>query len=438
MICAFLKGKSIQKSMIINGFLKPISMLLTFIYTPLLLRYLGTSLYGIWATMLSIVNWINYFDVGMGHGLRNAVTDYMTVGNKIGTKRAVSTGYIAMSIISAVLLIIGEAFFIIMDLQNFFKTDVNIKYPIMILYACTCFSFVLALVKSLLYALQKAELVGMLSVIVQLGNLLGILLLLQLTKKSILALSLLVGASSVIAYSAITLILWNKKPETIPSIEEFDKKELSTVCNVGIYFFVIQIAGLVLYSTDNIIITYLQGSVSVTSYNTAYQVFHGLVAIFTAFLEPLWSKYTEVSRRGDYNWIEITIYKLEKILPFIAFVFMFATIIFKPFTYIWLSKKLDFDDGLVVVMAFCQFLYVWGTIYIFAINGMGMVKFEMVISLIAAFANIPLSLLLGGMCGLRTTGVCLATLLCQLFENIACMIYIKKIITWKVLKRRGM
>ena len=51
--------------------LKPVSMILSLMYTPILLNYLGNEKYGLWATLLSVINWVNYFDVGIGNGLRN-------------------------------------------------------------------------------------------------------------------------------------------------------------------------------------------------------------------------------------------------------------------------------------------------------------------------------------------------------------------------------
>jgi O-antigen/teichoic acid export membrane protein len=51
-----------------------VSMLLSLAYVPVVLGYLGTGLYGIWSTVLNIVSWVNYFDIGIGNGLRNKLS----------------------------------------------------------------------------------------------------------------------------------------------------------------------------------------------------------------------------------------------------------------------------------------------------------------------------------------------------------------------------
>ena len=62
---------STEKSALINMGFKPISAIVSLVYTPMLLSYLGDEKYGLWATVLSIITWINFFDVGIGNGLRN-------------------------------------------------------------------------------------------------------------------------------------------------------------------------------------------------------------------------------------------------------------------------------------------------------------------------------------------------------------------------------
>jgi O-antigen/teichoic acid export membrane protein len=64
-----------KKNIIASFGIKGISIIIGFIFVPLLIDYLGTFEYGIWITLGSIVGWINYFDIGLGNGLRNKFTE---------------------------------------------------------------------------------------------------------------------------------------------------------------------------------------------------------------------------------------------------------------------------------------------------------------------------------------------------------------------------
>ena len=54
----------LQNSVFSVGF-KALSYLLAFLTTPLLLKCLGETNYGIYTTTLSLVSWIYYFDFGI-------------------------------------------------------------------------------------------------------------------------------------------------------------------------------------------------------------------------------------------------------------------------------------------------------------------------------------------------------------------------------------
>ena len=87
------------RSSFINLLLKPVNLILTLVYTPLLLSYLGDTRYGLWAIILSIISWVNYCDIGIGHGLRNILAKEFTCSDWKKAKKTISTAYIILSFI---------------------------------------------------------------------------------------------------------------------------------------------------------------------------------------------------------------------------------------------------------------------------------------------------------------------------------------------------
>ena len=83
-----------------------------------------------------------------------------------------------------------------------------------------------------------------------------------------------------------------------------------------------------------------------------------------------------------------------------------------------LIRELTYETGLIPCMALYYFLIIWGSIYSTVLNGMGKVNMQLILGCIAAVINIPLSIFLGKTCGMRTTGVCLGTVICMLISNI--------------------
>ena len=54
---------------------------------------------GVWYTILSLLNWILNFDLGIGNGLRNHLSESLSLGDKEETKRYISSAYFSIGII---------------------------------------------------------------------------------------------------------------------------------------------------------------------------------------------------------------------------------------------------------------------------------------------------------------------------------------------------
>lgn len=414
-----IKESSLKRSMILSMLCRPVGMFISFLYTPVLLNYLGEESYGIWSTILSIINWINYFDVGIGQGLRNTLARAVAVNDRKKATESTTTGYVAVFTISTVTFLIGTALIFILDINAVFNTTVSVRPALLVSFFCICINFILSLSKSLLYATQQAEKVAFMTVVTQAINLVGILVLSIFSSGSLVAVAIVIGLSGIAVNLMFTINVWKKYTFLIPRKRQYKANRLMDICNVGVKFFAIQIFAIILYSTDNVIITQLFGPSYVTPYNTSYVAFGIVNGLFGALISPLWSKYTVATENKDYKWIKQTVINLDKTLPFIGIVLTIGAVWFEPISRIWLHKNLTYDQGLVPCMAIYYFLTIWGSIYANVLNGMGKVNLQLAMGAISAIVNIPLSILLGEFLGMRTTGVCLATCICMLITNIA-------------------
>lgn len=406
----FLKKlDSAEKSGIINMCLKPISMILSFIYTPLLLSYLGIEKYGLWATLLSIISWINYCDVGIGHGLRNVLS--RDIGNKDynKAKKSVSTAYIMLTIISGIILIFLLILIGNVNWHNIFNTNIDMKKPLAISFIFICINFVLSLINTLLYALQLSERVALRGCIVQLANITGILIISCIYKGSLVLISILFGVSTMIVHIGNTIQLMKKNKFLIPSFGYFDRSIIKKICNTGIKFFIIQIACLMLYTVDSLLITNYFGAESVTPFNIVDKIFNTAFAFLQAFMVPYWSRTTIAIQEREFKWIKKSIMKVNIICGIFCIGYLFLALIFKPLVKIWLGYELDYPTGLVNIMCIYYILYSFVTVSAQFINGTGKINGQVIIMTIMGITNIPLSIFLAVKCGMGVVGIRLAT-----------------------------
>ena len=85
-------------------------ILLSLIIIPLTLDSLTAYEYGVWLTLSSILVWVNYFDIGLGNGLRNKLAEALALNNLKLAKAYVATalfvlGFIVLGIIILFMII---------------------------------------------------------------------------------------------------------------------------------------------------------------------------------------------------------------------------------------------------------------------------------------------------------------------------------------------
>ena len=96
----------IKKNIVISFIYKMLSIALSLAIVPVTVNYVNGEQYGIWLTISSIVAWIGYFDLGLGHGLRNKYAVAKARGNVKLIKQLISTTYILFVAIFAIIFLV--------------------------------------------------------------------------------------------------------------------------------------------------------------------------------------------------------------------------------------------------------------------------------------------------------------------------------------------
>ena len=97
--------------------------------------------------------------------------------------------------------------------------------------------------------------------------------------------------------------LFRSRPHLRPSWDTATRASASRLAARGGQFFLVQIAALVLYSTDNIVIAKVLGVAEVTPYSVAYSIFTLTNVLTTAAFPYLWAAYAEALARRDVAWV---------------------------------------------------------------------------------------------------------------------------------------
>lgn len=421
--------------MVISGICKPVAMVVSLLYVRIILSYLGVEKYGVWSTLLTILSWVSYFDIGIGNGLRNKLTEAISKGNESESKKLISSAYafIAIIMIAIMIIVVVVAQFVnwnvIFGVAANFEETLSVIVSLSIVFVAG--NFILSICRNILYAIQKASVVSILELSTQVINLILVLILRTCTTGNVLTVTLVYGGSMVAVNVLCSLILFIRKKQFLPSLKQVDLSVGKGLTSLGMKFFVVQICALVLYSTDSLMISLLYGASDVTPYATVNKVFTAVSSMFIAFIAPIWSAFTKAKAENNYASMKKSIGRLQLFMIPFAVVAVVLTVFFKPITKIWLGQELDFSLYLILLGLVYCLLSIWTNTYGSIGNGLELMKASIIVAVLQAVLNIPLSYLFAEVAGLQSAGVLAGTVTVMIIAAVVMPIYIHRWINKK-------
>lgn len=408
-----------KKHIFISLFVKGSNILITFLLVPLTISYITESQYGIWLTLSAMVYWFEFFDFGLGHGLRNRLAEALANDNTNLARAYISSAYAIISIISMGMLVFFLLLNPLLDWTKILNTSAEMRLELStlttIVFSFFCLSFIMKLLFMIFKADQKPSYVGAFNLVINVIKLATIFILTLSTKGTLLYLGIVLSVAPLVVLLATNFYYFNTHYKSIaPSFKYIRKQYFQDLMNLGVQFFLIQIAVFVMFSTDNIIITQLYSPAEVVPYNIAYRYIGIVLQVFAIISLPFWSAYTEAFAKKDMDWIKNTMNKLRKIWVLFAIGGLFLVLISKQFYALWVPSV-----EVPYLLSFCMWLYAlihsYGNIYVSFINGVSKIRLQLWVSIIAGIANIPLSIFFCKTVGMGTAGVIFATFTCLIF-----------------------
>lgn len=406
-----------KKQALLGFFFQGASILLGFLLVPLTLDYLANDkeIYGVWLTISEIIAWFNFFDIGLGNGMRNKFAEAKARDQHDLARVYVSTTYVGLALIMSVvflaLLIVNP----LIDWQFVFQSTLpesQLAMTAMIVFGFFCFRFVIQLIEKILIADQKPAYSKGFKFFSNVIALAVIYILTLTTEGSLVNLSLVLSTSPIIIIVFATFYFFNGEyAKYKPSIKLASKEHFNSLMSLGGKFFLLQIGSLILFMTDGFIIAHIDGLgiERVFDYKITQRFFNIPAIGFAIITNTLWSAFTEAYTRKDFDWIKSTIKKsvmLWGVLTVGVFIMMIIAI---PFINIWTKGQATVPFSLVIMMGVFQIMLNLNAIFVMFVNGVGKIKLQIWSAYAAMIMNVPLSIYFAKNLGWGLTGVIAAT-----------------------------
>lgn len=416
--------------------IKGVSIASQFVLVPLTLNYLDPTRYGIWLTMASIMGWFSFFDIGVGHGLRNKLAEALAMDKKKKARKLVSTAYALITVIFLALMVI---FWVVNPYLNW-DTLLNtgggmgdeLRVIMLLVFAFFCLRFILGLIGNILLARQEPALNNLIYPLSNVLSLLVIFILTRTTSGSLLNVAVVFSALPVVVLFCFSLFFFlGRFRDIAPHPDYVDFRYRSSLLGLGIKYFIIQIAAIILFTTSNYIILQLFGPEQVTEYNVAFKYFSIITMGYGIIISPFWSAITEAYVKKEYSWIRKTMRNLEYIgLAFVG-ISVLLLLIADPVYNFWVGEKVQVSYTMSMMICAYVIISVLSTPYVTFINGTSMIRLQLISAIITIIITIPLAIWLATSTALGPAGVVLATIFTTFPSMILWRIQYHKIINGK-------
>jgi len=367
---------------------------------PLTLDYLGPERYGMWMTISSIILMLGFADLGLGNGVLNAIAHASGSDNILEIRTVIANGLALLTLISLILILIFLAIYPFFSWASLFNVTSEVAVseagPVTLgLLVCFAIAVPINLTQQIQRGLQVGFWANLWDGIGHFLSLLGVLLAIWLD-SGLLWLVLAVAGLPVLAQLINASFYFGFQQRwALPDRRLLDVLVMQRLAYSGLLFFVLQLTGIIGYQTDNIVIARILGAEAVAEFAVAMRVY-SLPAVLVGFLAmALWPAYGEAFNRGDIAWIKSTFSKSVCLsfaiaLPIILVFMIWGMQIIEW----WAGPEVKPSFELVVGMGLWSMLAVLASAVSALLNGLHVVKFQIVAASVFAVTNIALSVYL--------------------------------------------
>ena len=408
-----------------------VSIAVGLISVPIGLHYFGPVRYGIWAVISSIIAYLSMSSLGINTGA-TVLTAKAAKPFEQWTVLRRSLFLLVVSSTVVLSIVLGIAHFYprwVVILGKISPTFRNEASKAMIAVAVL---FLLNLPLTVFFSgftgLQKLYWERFYISLTKIVELIA-LILTVLVKGSLISLALLRGAGVLLVsiICASHFLISNSEIRQRSSKPIRNEFSVRSIFASSFRFFSIGIAAMVVWNTDNLVISHFLGAKAVTPYAVTFKLLTTAFVMFMALNSALFPMYGRAVAFDHWEWIQRTYNKATRLLPIIGGLIWIGAIAFgREIINLWTGP--DGYGGKLIIFALGGYGYLLSMVNIHAglLSGLNLVKNTVFIGWLEAVANFGISIALVRVLGIG--GVALGTFLGSLLTvcwMIPVAIYIK-------------
>lgn len=392
------KNKKIAVGVASGVFIKSMALVFTLITVPMTLKYLGAERYGIWVTMISMLAWISVVDMGVANGLTPLLTSAFGKNRLDLAQGYVSTAFWSLTISSIFTGFIFYFFWGFVDWGNIFNIkshdlESQVSSAMALAIGIFLLNLPISIVQRIYLADQKGVTANKWQFVSSFAGVVGIYFATKTQGSLVYLVFCYSGAQLLVGVVNLIWLFGWAKPELRPFVRP-NFLDAKTVMAMGGLFFLNQLATLVVFQKDNILITHYFGPIHAANYSILWQIFFYFNTINLLIAPYLGPAFGDAYAKKDSNWMRVAASRYLKITFFIAFFgVVLLSLFYEQVLDVWVGKNFKPSLSTVLWMGLWTMVLSVQWPIISLINSTGQIKIVTLFYVFAAVVNVFLSVI---------------------------------------------
>lgn len=375
-----------------------INTLIQLIYTPLLIRMLGQSEYGLYSLINSVIGYLSVLDLGFGNAIIVYTAKYKAENDIVAEKKLHGMFKIVFLVIGFIAMLLGLVLYF--NVNTFFGDTMSIgelnkaKVMMLILTFNLGITFSFSIYSSIISAYEKFTYQKLIAIISAIMKPLIMIPLLFLGFKSV---TMAVVITIVNVFGLVSNYYYCRKKLNINiKYSGFDKVLFKTILGYSIWIFLGVIVDKINWSIDQFVLGAVSGTIAVSVYAVASQINNLFVNLSTAITGVLLPKMVKmIAKNTSAKEITNEFIKVGRIQFYIIFLMVSGLVLFgKKFIVLWAGENYIEAYYCLLFLAIPLSFSLIQNLGISIRQALNRHKFATIVNMIVAILNLIISIFL--------------------------------------------
>ena len=290
---------------------KGVLVVVSIISIPIAIRYLGPESFGVWTTISTFLAMLLVLDLGVANALTNFISEGYARNDREHASRYASNALFLMVALAIILGLIARLLWPFLNWYSIFHLSsrdeaASVSRAVAAALVIILIDLPARLGVKILGGYQEVRTANLFAAVGSIGNLVSIIVLVHM--RAGLPAMVAGSASALVGADALCLLwlFWIHKPWLRPRVAHLNRAAAYRMMQLGTEFFLLQLSGLIVFNSDNLVITHYLGPAEVARYSIAWRLV-GYAAIIQSLIAPaLWPAFAEAFDRNDMAWLRKT------------------------------------------------------------------------------------------------------------------------------------